>query len=302
MILTCPECATRYFVEDDRVGEAGRSVRCASCGAKWTARAEPPLELTASELGAVAEEPRSPLTSDADDGELDELGRLAADELPRHFRGRAQTKEKVREAAASGAIWAGLIAGFLLLIGGAVLMRQDIATMFPRAAGAFAMAGLPVNVVGLTIEDQHAQPALKGGHAVLSVSGSLHNVRDHPIAAPPLKISILNNTGRVLAVNIADPGGASIPPGESRGFAVDVVDPPVGASDVEITFAANAARRAPNPQPRTAAAQSVGLRPAAPAPQAPAPVALPPGPVQNAQPLPAGSKYALPESSDPVTG
>jgi predicted Zn finger-like uncharacterized protein len=299
MILTCPECATRYFVEDDRLGEAGRAVRCASCGAKWTARAEPPLELTAGELGALAEEPRSPLGSG--EAESDELGSLAADELPRHFRGRAQTKERVKEAAASGAIWAGLVAGFLLLIGGAVLMRQDIATIFPRAAGAFAMAGLPVNVVGLTIEDQHAQPALKGGHAVLSVSGALHNVRDHPIAAPPLKISILNNAGRVLAVNIADPGGASIPPGESRGFAVDVIDPPVGASDVEITFAANAARRPPDPQPQAAATQNVGLRPATPAPQAP-PVALPPGPVQNAQPLPAGSKYALPESSDPTTG
>ncbi|HXQ10237.1 MAG TPA: DUF3426 domain-containing protein [Caulobacteraceae bacterium] len=300
MILTCPECATRYFVEDERLGEAGRSVRCAACGAKWTARAEPPLELTQGEPGAVADEPPAHGVP-ADQGELGELSQLPAEELPRHFRGRIQTKEKVREAATSGAIWAGLVAGFLLLIGAAVLLREDIASLWPRAAGAFAMAGLPVNVVGLTIEDQRAQPALKGGHAVLSVSGSLRNVRNHPIAAPPLKISILNNGGRVLAVNIADPGGALIPPGESRGFAVDVIDPPVGAADVEVTFAANAARRAPSPQPRAAQTLSnAGLRPA-PAPQPP-PAALPPGPVQTAKPLPPGSKYALPESSDPITG
>jgi predicted Zn finger-like uncharacterized protein len=302
MILTCPECATRYFVEDERLGEAGRSVRCAACGAKWTARAEPPLELTRGELGAVAEDTPAHGAS-TELGEAGELSQLPAEELPRHFRGRIQTKEKVREAATSGAIWAGLVAGFLLLIGAAVLMREDIASLWPRAAGAFAMAGLPVNVVGLTIEDQRAQPALKGGHAVLSVSGSLHNVRNHPIAAPPLKISILNNAGRVLAVNIADPGGALIPPGESRGFAVDVVDPPVGAADVEVTFAANAARRAPSPQPRAALTPSnLGLRSApAPTPQPP-PATLPPGPVQTAKPLPPGSKYALPESSDPITG
>ena len=300
MILTCPECATRYFVEDERLGEAGRLVRCGACGITWTARAEQPLELTQGGLGAGAEEPpaHGPL---AEPDEARGLSGLPAEALPRHFRGRIQTKERVREAATSGAIWAGLVAGFLLLIGAAVLMREDIASLWPRAAGAFAMAGLPVNVVGLTIEDQRAQPALKGGHAVLGVSGNLRNVRNHPIAAPPLKISILNDDGRVLAVNIADPGGALIPPGESRGFAVDVVDPPAGAADVEVTFAANAARRAPSPRSQAATTPSnVALRPA-PGPQPPAAV-LPPGPVQTAKPLPPGSKYALPESSDSIAG
>src|SRR3954469_19508388 len=45
MILTCPECATSYFVDDSRIGPAGRTVKCSHCGARWTARpdgAEPP--------------------------------------------------------------------------------------------------------------------------------------------------------------------------------------------------------------------------------------------------------------------
>ena len=37
MILTCPECATSYFVDDARVPAAGRLVKCSSCGARWTA-------------------------------------------------------------------------------------------------------------------------------------------------------------------------------------------------------------------------------------------------------------------------
>ena len=39
MILTCPECATGYFVDDAQLRPGGRAVRCAACGARWTARA-----------------------------------------------------------------------------------------------------------------------------------------------------------------------------------------------------------------------------------------------------------------------
>ncbi|MEM9014556.1 MAG: zinc-ribbon domain-containing protein, partial [Pseudomonadota bacterium] len=35
MIITCPECATRYNVEDDRFLPDGHSVRCTNCGVSW---------------------------------------------------------------------------------------------------------------------------------------------------------------------------------------------------------------------------------------------------------------------------
>ncbi len=44
MILTCPRCASRYFVADGQVGPGGRAVRCAECAESWTAQPtiEPP--------------------------------------------------------------------------------------------------------------------------------------------------------------------------------------------------------------------------------------------------------------------
>ncbi len=35
MILTCPECSTKYVVKDGAIPEGGRKVRCASCKHSW---------------------------------------------------------------------------------------------------------------------------------------------------------------------------------------------------------------------------------------------------------------------------
>lgn len=42
MILTCPNCATRYFVDDDEVQSEGRKVRCEACRTAWIAGTDSP--------------------------------------------------------------------------------------------------------------------------------------------------------------------------------------------------------------------------------------------------------------------
>lgn len=291
MILTCPDCATRYVVDDERVGPQGRAVRCAACGTRWTAmpQAPPPFE----------PEPDPPSAFDPDaEPEVFEPRANPADELPKAYRDKVQTQKRVRQAAATGAIWAAMVGVLALLIGAAVVMRQDVARLWPRTAGAYAMVGLPVNLVGLSIEGQHAQPALKDGHAAVVVSGALRNVLGRPVAAPPLRISLLNSAGRPVLIKIADPGGARILPGEVRRFSVDVLDPPVSATDVEIAFVIG------GPRPR-------GELPAAPPPtsspesapdlRGPTTVAPISGAIE-AQPEPSASPYALPAAASQNAG
>ena len=42
MILTCPNCATGFFVDDHLIGRDGRQVKCDECGEVWTAHQEDP--------------------------------------------------------------------------------------------------------------------------------------------------------------------------------------------------------------------------------------------------------------------
>ena len=134
MILTCPECATSYFVEDKLVG-LGRTVRCTSCGESWRAAPTLPLELRASpDEGAIGQ----PASRDLS------LGALPAEALPRAFRARARDQKKVREAATAGAVWGVIGAGFVLVLVAAMVFRVDVVRLWPRRiAGCIPIAITP---------------------------------------------------------------------------------------------------------------------------------------------------------------
>jgi predicted Zn finger-like uncharacterized protein len=303
MILTCPECATRYFVEDQRLGSAGRTVRCASCGSAWRAHNEEPLELTNSaEEGAVARVASEPLSFKPI--ENPQLSDLSAPELPKSFRAKAVQKRKVREAAAAGVVWGLMCAGFAVLLGGAYLFRVDVVKLYPRAAGAYAMVGVPVNPTGLEFENIKAAPA-PDGLAAVTVTGVIRNVTAHASAPPPIRVALLDKAGGRMATQVMRLAPGLIGPGKTRPFSISLPDPKASAADVDVNFALDLM---PKSAPRAAAA----ARPRAPAPQplrvatapAPASQAVDPGPglrpalgapvkAEEAKPLASGDPYAL---------
>jgi predicted Zn finger-like uncharacterized protein len=279
MILTCPACATSYFVDDAVLGQ-GRMVRCTSCRHSWKAAPEPELELRSNpEEGAIG----VPVKPEADRASF---GALPAEHLPRAFRAKAEEQRKVREAATAGVVWAGIGAAFAMVIVTAMVFRMDVVRLMPRTAGAYAAVGLPVNQVGLTIEKVHAEPGLQDGRAALAVSGVIRNIRTKPTEAPPLMIRMLDKDGHPVGGRTLRAGDALVPPGATRDFAVSLIDPPSAAKDVEVTFALDGWRA----KAKTAAAKEAGsvhLREADHAVVVPAVAAA------EAKPLEANSPYAL---------
>ncbi|HLY79986.1 MAG TPA: DUF3426 domain-containing protein, partial [Caulobacteraceae bacterium] len=196
MILTCPECATGYFVEDEQIRAAGRTVRCAACGARWTATPEQPLEL----VPAVDE--TAPDKSAGDEDAVGEAAALTGDDLPRAFRTRAEEEKRNRQAVVTGALWAGVAIVIAVVLGVVIVFRESVVRAWPQTASTYAAVGLAVNPTGLVIEQLHAEPALEQGHAALDVTGVIRNVVGRAVIAPPLRITLQNAQGKRVAGQI----------------------------------------------------------------------------------------------------
>jgi predicted Zn finger-like uncharacterized protein len=287
MILTCPECATRYFVGDDQVGAAGRTVKCKACGHRWTAHPEPDLDLSISgEEGAVAVEPPTLKPEPAP------LDALPGEELPKVFRAKAQTERRVREAATTGIVWAGMTAMLIVLGIAAFVMRDSVVQVWPKAASAYAAVGIEVNRIGLEVEDIRFEPALQDGHAALSVSGVIRNIRGEPVTAPPLQISLINKQDKRVMAKIAQAADPVIPAGETRHFAVVLLDPPKTAAFIEVGFVTDKGAVVARPKPKKA-----------PAPEVKTPVLrgstdAEPVTAEEAKPLDAQDPNALPAAAE----
>ncbi|MEQ7874068.1 MJ0042-type zinc finger domain-containing protein [Sphingomonas sp. ASV193] len=108
MILTCPECETKYVVKDGAIPAGGRQVRCASCKHSWHQDPEPAAEsdgealavgpaqaVDAGYASTVAEPPVPAMADDAPPAYADEPEQaIAHDEI-------ADAPEPVIEESAS---------------------------------------------------------------------------------------------------------------------------------------------------------------------------------------------------------
>ncbi|WP_296600710.1 DUF3426 domain-containing protein [Phenylobacterium sp.] len=269
MILTCPECATSYFVDDLRIPRGGRMVKCTTCGNRWRAFQDRSLaEREPPEEEMLVEGPREPQPPTEEDIDF-----VAAPATP--------SRKPAPEKKASPALVAGLtaLAVVTAALGAAVIFRQQVVGIAPATAPIFAAIGLPVNTLGLVIEAK-SQPAFQAGRPVLSVTGSIRNVNKSPTEAPPMRISLLDRNGKAVGGMVAQPLNAKIPPGATRYFAVTLPDPPAGVRELDIAFEPASKGKAAPETHGEPAAHAEGA-----APPAPAPV--------EAQPLPADSPDAL---------
>ncbi len=249
MILSCPSCSTQYAIDEAQLGPAGRTVRCAACKTTWRAeRTETPIELAPPPI-----EP--PLRAD-------DLKKVKAKTLPKSYRALQDYKRRMKAVAAQGLVWGGLAAGFALVLACGYFLRGNVVQMFPRAAGAYAMVGMPVNATNLEISKTGAtngKVALKGGRFVVTVNAQIRNLTDQPVPVPPIRVKLSDSTLQPFDTIVMPSSGLVMEPHATRTVTFDVPDPKDLTAHLDLNFdlvAMKAGKAAPAPRAAVASAEA----------------------------------------------
>lgn len=216
MILTCPSCATRYFVDDTAVRPSGRKVRCVACGHVWKAKPEAP-KLDLESLGLTGADPLA-----MTDTPVKRFDPEAAKEALRR---------RWRRALALGVGAPGVAVGAMLV--SAWFFRSEVVAAWPQAASAYAMVGIRATATGLVFENVEAGPSAAG---LLQVSARVRNVTERPRPAPLVRVRVRNTDGDVAMQTFAALPASQLGPDETVLFTVDLPGAPADMERVELTF------------------------------------------------------------------
>jgi predicted Zn finger-like uncharacterized protein len=225
MILTCPQCETRYQTDAAKFAPAGRTVRCAKCGHAWHQQPENASAPAAADMVGEVEPPPDP---------DDAPPRVAFAAAPMPIAASAPPPPGRMRALAG---WGGL-AALILLIGWSVItFRQTIAASWPQSASLYAMLGLETNAQGVAFLDVSYARETQDGAPVLAVSGRIVNVGSEELPVPPIRVALTDRDKRELYHWSFSASVATLHPGQAVPFTTRLPSPPPAARHLELRFA-----------------------------------------------------------------
>jgi predicted Zn finger-like uncharacterized protein len=256
MIITCPNCATRYQADAAKFPAAGRKVKCAKCGHAW--HQDPPAPepvVEAEEPIIVQPEPPPPPPPPEPEPVIEEPPPQRQAFAPEPERAvpipvrTAPTYEAHQESRglpqlSGGRIgvlvgWALLALIVLGIIGAVVSYRRDIATAWPQTASLYSLLGMPVNARGIDFTDVSYKREKQDGQFVLAITGKLVNSsgREQPVSQ--IRAALSDDDGRELYHWTFSPGITTMRPGQTAKFLTRISSPPPRAKNLEVRFAAD---------------------------------------------------------------
>ena len=236
MILTCPECTTRYQTDASQFAPDGRKVRCAKCGHVWFQAPPAPEPEAGLEDEAVA--PPEPEEAEP----VAAPKREAFAPTPRAeappARSRFATRPPILERLGLVAGWAALAVIVLAVGWSGVHYRKSIASLWPQSSSLYAAVGMRVNTRGLEFQDRSAHYETDGQQDVLVITGHLLNTTSRELSVPPIRVSLMDADKRELYHWSFSAGVSTLHPGQIATFHTQLPSPPAAARDIELRFAA----------------------------------------------------------------
>jgi len=256
MIVTCPNCTTRFLVPDDAIGTTGRRVKCGACGHLWLAVPDRDDDEAAfyldpdpsAEDGAdtVASPPSAPASAPAPAPE-------ASDDAADTGSGADITAQRtnlpaVIEPRRSFVLWGWVAFGLLVaaLIAGIMLGRGLITERFPQTAPLYQRLDALVGSGATGSAEPAPRLEIGGlqsrtgensdGDPVVIVSGSISNPSAQTINVPPLRADIMDADGNLLQSWGFSVRSRRLAPEAEITFEQAFINPPAGGVRLAVVF------------------------------------------------------------------
>jgi predicted Zn finger-like uncharacterized protein len=228
MILTCPECSTRYQANEANFPPAGRDVRCAKCGHVWHQNPpEPEFEPEPAKIETPpqpAPPPQAFVREPVVEAEpVEEVAPKSQSPWPRRL--------------VLGLGWAGLAVLVLAIGWAAAAYRQQVVAALPQSASLYSKLGLETNASGLQFAAVQYHQELQGGQPVLAVTGKLVNVSTHEVPVPQIRVTLSDNDKRELYHWNFVTDVMTLRPGQATRFVTRLSSPPAAARHLDLRFA-----------------------------------------------------------------
>ncbi len=245
MIVSCPNCATRFEVPESALGSAGRKVRCGQCAHLWLQRPDGSTE-EPPEVPAPYAEPPEPPVRDWEPPPQAEAGEdvhAEPHEAPPRRRRFGRGEEEPDAAAPRRPRRRALVAvlALLLLAGigaGTVLLRRgdDVGGSLVDRVAAMLGAAREMPGQGLNFENVATARRNDAGVAVLVVTGEVVNTTGEPRIVPPLRGSLLGADNKELQNWTFNASVERLEPGQRTKFETTLRQPTSEATDIKVTF------------------------------------------------------------------
>ncbi len=220
MILSCPECTTRFMVPDDALRPTGRNVKCGKCEHRWFADPPPPIDDSDDAYEPISVTPLDP----------EEQSPIPPRNLP-----AVTTRSSMRSTVAA---W-GLLVAMLTVLGSVLWFgRAQLVAAVPIVQPVYQKIGVCVGIADPETSFRisgNSQPSLaESGELVIT----REVMRDNSCATyvPDIVVEFLDTNKKVLQRVRYPIGVAELVLGEPTPFALKIADWPDNIADINLLF------------------------------------------------------------------
>ena len=242
MIVSCPECDSKFRIASEALGDTGRKVRCKSCRHTWFQTPDVEMEINPPEVKLEEDEitpdipeeiVQPPLEqNDSDNDDFIEPGKIR----PKRPRGFSSEEKKKKGK--------GLLVGwvlFFVLAGGLGYAfwneRVLVVTTLPQSMKLYDFLELQVFLPGegLVIENQKFERGTKDGKKLIVVTGEIVNITDEKVVVPKLIGSLRAKSGEALSRKTISPAVEYLGPKGKTNFLIELISTP-DAIQADVNF------------------------------------------------------------------